>query len=67
LPSEQAGQGAISAPVGSIDQAGLQEKINELRAQGEVVINALSAAVDARCDRNLVFEAGQWQVKEIVQ
>ncbi len=66
LPPERAEQGAISAPVGPTDQAGLQEKINELRAQGEVVINALGAAVDTRCDRNLSFEAGRWQVIALV-
>jgi len=63
LPAEPAAQGAISAPTSAAEQAGLQEKVNELRAQGDIVINALGSAVDPRCDRELVMEAGQWQVK----
>lgn len=63
LPAESAQQGAISAPVGCNQQAGLQEAVNQLRAGGEIVINALGGAADIRCDRELVFEADQWQVK----
>ena len=65
LPAESVEQSAISAPVGSEQQTGLQEKVNELRAGGEGVINALGAVVDPRCDRKLVLEDSQWRVQTI--
>jgi len=67
LPEEPVSPGAISAPVGDEEQSALQEKVSELRAGGEIVINALGAAVDPRCDRELLLEAGRWQVQAIVQ
>ncbi len=62
LPSPLKSGGAISAPT---EGAGLQDKVKELRVQGEVVIAALGAVADVRCDRELVYEAGQWQVQLI--
>ncbi|MBE9538217.1 MAG: ATP phosphoribosyltransferase regulatory subunit [Proteobacteria bacterium] len=67
LPEEPALHGAISAPVGTAEGAGLQEMVNELRAQGEIVINALGARADSRCDRELVLDAGCWKVLAIAQ
>jgi ATP phosphoribosyltransferase regulatory subunit len=63
LPTATVARGAISAPEDSAVQPGLQEKVNELRARGEIVINALGAAADPRCDRELVLDAGHWQVR----
>jgi ATP phosphoribosyltransferase regulatory subunit len=63
LPAASVARGAISAPDDSAAQPGLQEKVNELRAQGEIVINTLGAAADPRCDRELVLDAGHWQVQ----
>jgi len=65
LPPEPLEQGAISAPLASAEQAGLQEKIEDLRARGEIVINALGGVTDTRCDRELVLEADQWLVRKI--
>ena len=48
---------------------GLVETIERLRAEGEIVINALpgqkGAAQEMDCDRELVLEGGQWKVKKI--
>jgi ATP phosphoribosyltransferase regulatory subunit len=63
LPAATVARGAISAPDDSAAQPGLQEKVNELRAQGEIVINTLGAQADPRCDRELVLDAGRWQVQ----
>ena len=65
LPSEPLECGAISAPLISGEQVGLQEKVNALRSQGEIVIGALSAAADNRCDRELVLVGVEWHVREI--
>ncbi len=65
LPAESRERGAISAPSGAPAQPGLQEKANQLRAQGEVVINALGDVADTRCDRKLVFQEGEWRLKKI--
>ena len=67
LPAAAVAYGAISAPDDSAAQPGLQEKVNELRARGEIVINALGAEADPRCDRELVMEADHWQVQAIQQ
>jgi len=67
LPEEPANSCAISAPVSVEEPPGLQEKISELRASGEIVINALGATADCRCDRELVFSAGNWLVQAIAQ
>jgi len=61
------GRRAISAPVSTTEQDTMQAKVNELRAQGEVVISALGPVVDSRCDRELVFSEGAWQVQARVQ
>ncbi|RLA45214.1 MAG: ATP phosphoribosyltransferase regulatory subunit [Gammaproteobacteria bacterium] len=63
LPASDAGQGAISMP--DADDPALAAKVNELRAAGEIVINALGAEANPRCDQELVLEAGQWQVQAI--
>jgi ATP phosphoribosyltransferase regulatory subunit len=63
LPAATVARGAISAPEDSAAQPGLQEKVNELRTGGEIVINTLSAQEDPRCDRELVLDAGHWQVQ----
>ena len=63
LPASDAGQGAISMP--DADDPALAAKVNELRAAGEIVINALGAEANPRCDQELVLEASQWQVQAI--
>ncbi len=55
--------GAISMP--DIDDPALTARVAELRASGEVVINALRAAPDPRCDRQLVEVDGDWQVEAL--
>ncbi|GAB5445189.1 MAG: ATP phosphoribosyltransferase regulatory subunit [Gymnodinialimonas sp.] len=55
--------GAISMP--DIDDPALTARVAELRASGEVVINALAAAPDTRCDRQLVEVDGEWQVEAL--
>lgn len=58
---------AILAPVNT--DANLQRKIAELRATGQVVVQALPNAVcDARelnCDQQLVLKNGTWQIELI--
>ena len=57
--------GAILAPAS--DGAPLWGAVKALREQGEVVITALPDVADseavARCDRELVLEDGEWQVR----
>lgn len=53
-------EGAIASP--DLPVTGLEEKVRELRAAGEVVINSLSGNPDERCDRQLVEKNGEWQV-----
>ena len=68
LPTELQGQKAISLPAVGVTlehSASLQQKVRELRAEGEIVIAALGASVDPRCDREIKFEAGHWQVLAI--
>ncbi len=55
--------GAIAAPAKG-DQA-QWEAVAALRAAGEIVINELSASVDARCNRQLVLRDGKWIVEEL--
>lgn len=62
LPAS-AGTGAISMP--DADEAALDQRVGELRAAGEVVINCLSGAPDTRCDRQLVEVNGEWQVQPL--
>lgn len=62
LPAEAAGPGAISMP--DVDDPELLAKVEALRSQGEIVINNLGSKSDARCDRELVENAGKWEVKE---
>ena len=45
-----------------VDDPDLHHLAAALRADGELVINALSGAPDPRCDRHLVDEDGQWRV-----
>lgn len=61
-PSPEASRGAINMP--DVDDPALLHTVNELRSAGEVVINSLAGAVDARCDRELVEEDGEWRVRE---
>jgi len=63
IPAEPAAGGAINMP--DSDDPALQAKVKELRAGGEIVINCLSSGADARCDRQLVQEQGDWQVKPL--
>jgi len=60
-------QGAIFAP--ATDDPGQWAKINRLRADGEVVVCGFQgqgvADVNADCDRQLVCDAGQYQVKSL--
>jgi ATP phosphoribosyltransferase regulatory subunit len=60
LPPSPGSVGAISMP--DVDDAALDQKVHELRAAGEVVINCLSGSPDPRCDRKLVEQGEQWQV-----
>ena len=65
LPAEAQVGGAVSAPASAPAQPGLQDKVSQLRAQGEIVISALSHVEDSRCDRKLVFQEGEWQLEKI--
>jgi ATP phosphoribosyltransferase regulatory subunit len=60
-------RGAIFAP--ACDDAGQWPVINRLRTEGEVVVCGFKgqsvADVNADCDRQLVFEADQYQVKSL--
>jgi ATP phosphoribosyltransferase regulatory subunit len=66
MPSAQR-KPAIRAPWGT--EAGLREKITELRKMGEVVIQALPGHENEQdefdCDRAVVFENGIWVLKKI--
>jgi len=55
--------GAISVP--DADDPALAARVAELRGAGEIVINCLSGEPDARCDRELVEEDGDWQVRPL--
>lgn len=61
LPAVNVQRGAISMP--DTDDPALASKVRELRAAAEVVINCLSGEPDARCDRQLVEQGGEWQVR----
>ena len=61
LGDADAPAGAIAAPPRG--EPGLHERIGELRGAGEVVIGTLGGALDARCDRELVWIGGRWQVR----
>lgn len=67
LPQGDIKYSAIFAPW--IQDEALSEKVNELRQQGEIVINALPGQTgDANameCDRQLVKDSGQWLVKTL--
>ena len=63
LPATAAGQRAISAP--NVDDPALNLRVQELRAQGEVVINCLSGLPDLQCDRHLAEHDGHWQVRPL--
>ena len=58
-----AGTAAISCP--DSDDPALDATVAALRDAGEIVINCLSGEPDARCDRHLVEEDGQWQVRPL--
>jgi ATP phosphoribosyltransferase regulatory subunit len=62
-PEAEPAIGAISVP--DSDDPSLVEKVRELRAAGEVVINCLSTEPDVRCDRQLVEKNTVWQVQAI--
>ncbi len=55
--------GAISVP--DADDPALAARVLELRAAGEIVINCLSGERDPRCDRELVEEGDDWQVRPL--
>ena len=63
LPEVGPPAGAIAAPARG--EPGLNERIGELRGAGERVIVTLGGAVDARCDRALVWIEGRWQVQAL--
>ena len=64
LPTTSASQHAISMP-NNADDAALNLRVRELRAEGEVVINCLSGSPDSQCDRHLVECDGHWQVNPL--
>ncbi len=57
-------QGAVSMP--DSDDPALLQKVDELRAAGDIVINCLSSAPDPRCDRQLVERDGEWHVEPLI-
>jgi ATP phosphoribosyltransferase regulatory subunit len=61
LPGASGSVGAISRP--DADDPALEEQVRSLRDAGEIVINCLSGVPDPRCDRELVEENGQWQLR----
>lgn len=61
--SAQTHHRAIAMP--AADDAALREVVKALREGGETVINQLSGVPDARCDRELINENGQWVVKPL--
>ena len=61
LLPENAQQAAICAPPEA--DPTLWETVAELRAAGEIVITSLAGEQDARCDRLLVRQDGQWIVE----
>jgi ATP phosphoribosyltransferase regulatory subunit len=63
LPTEEVTRGAINMPNG--DDPALLAMARKMRAEGEIVINCLSAEADPRCDRQLLEEQGVWQVKPL--
>lgn len=62
-PASEQPRGAINMP--DVDDPALLQTVNGLRAAGEVVINCLAGEVDARCDRELVEDNGEWQVRAL--
>ena len=60
---EEPPSGAISAP--AEPDADLRDKVNALRAAGEVVITSLSGEPDSRCDRVLTKRGGEWAVQPV--
>jgi ATP phosphoribosyltransferase regulatory subunit len=60
-PAVTAVAGAISAP--AVEDPALFLEIARLRSEGETVITALSGSVDSRCDRELHFAEGRWQMR----
>ena len=63
LPSGPEQGGAISMP--DADDPALAAQVRALRSAGEVVINSLSGAHDARCDRQLLERDGTWRLLPI--
>ena len=63
LPGLSPAADAIAAPAEGDDA--LWQKISELRAAGETVINQLSGAADERCGRQLVLRDGEWKVEDL--
>ncbi len=62
LPQEKVLDNTVLAPAD--ESALLRSKINDLRADGVVVINALSDGEHPRCSHNLVFMDGEWVVEK---
>jgi ATP phosphoribosyltransferase regulatory subunit len=54
---------AICAPAQT--DAGLWQRLGELRAAGEIVITSLSGEIDPRCDRQLVCRDGEWEIEPV--
>jgi len=63
LPQEPPARGAISMP--DSDDPALAAVVADLRAAGEIVINALSNTPDPRCDRQLLEQDGEWRLQAI--
>lgn len=63
LPEAVSQSPAIAAP--ARDDAALTARIDALRAAGETVIVTLGASPDARCDRELVENDGQWLLRDL--
>jgi len=63
LPGETPAAGAISMP--DADDPALEQRVRELRAAGEIVINCLGSAPDPRCDRELAEQGVDWVVQPL--
>lgn len=65
LPQQQVASSGVCAP-SDLKDAALQQKISQLRADGEVVVVDLLGDAALRkelpCDRELVWRDGEWQV-----
>jgi ATP phosphoribosyltransferase regulatory subunit len=65
LPQSLAGNDCVAISAPAQGDTALWRKVAELRAAGETVIGSLSGEIDARCDRQLCSQDGEWVVKRI--